>query len=309
MTSVSIEERIELCRRCLDLLVRHADTWTHLASTAKGLGPDSPFLAEDILTGPAVVARQLRLTIQTLTSLQQRGSVLLPGSVSRDADGRVTVPVFPTTGHFDTLTFMGLRGTVRMLPHVTPEDVHGSLGDTAATGRFERTCLVLGAGNVSSIPATDALNKILFECRRVILKMNPVNEYLAPVFRDIFAPLIEKELLKIVTGGVAESAALTEDPSVDEIHITGAAETHDAIVWGPTPEERTQRRSAGTPRISKPVTSELGNVTPWIIVPGEYSRSQLDSQAQHVAASITNNASFNCLATKIILTWDRWPQR
>src|SRR5262249_4514584 len=63
------------------------------------------------------------------------------------------------------------------------------------------------------------------------------------------------------------------------------------------------------PLLKKPITSELGNVSPWIVVPGEYSESQLRFQAENVASSITNNASFNCVATKAIITWKDWPQR
>jgi hypothetical protein len=33
------------------------------------------------------------------------------------------------------------------------------------------------------------------------------------------------------------------------------------------------------------------------------------SQAENIAASITNNASFNCIATKMLITWKRWPAR
>ena len=63
------------------------------------------------------------------------------------------------------------------------------------------------------------------------------------------------------------------------------------------------------PKLRKPVTSELGNVSPWIIAPGKYTARQLRSQACHVAASITNNVGFNCLATRVIVTSSAWRQR
>ena len=47
--------------------------------------------------------------------------------------------------------------------------------------------LVLGAGNVSSIPATDTISKVFQEGQVVLLKMNPVNEYLGPIFERLFA--------------------------------------------------------------------------------------------------------------------------
>ena len=67
--------------------------------------------------------------------------------------------------------------------------------------------------------------------------------------------------------------------------------------------------SRNEPVLNKPITSELGNVTPWVIVPGRYTDSQLRSQAENIVASITNNASFNCIATKMLVTWKDWPDR
>jgi acyl-CoA reductase-like NAD-dependent aldehyde dehydrogenase len=98
-------------------------------------------------------------------------------------------------------------------------------------------------------------------------------------------------------------------PQIDSVHITGSIETHDAIVWGSDVQQRSARKASGSPAITKPVTSELGNVTPWTILPGDYSERQLRSQAENIASSITNNASFNCITTKMLITWKRWPAR
>ena len=45
------------------------------------------------------------------------------------------------------------------------------------------------------------------------------------------------------------------------------------------------------------------------MVPGRYSPRQLRFQADLVAASILNNTSFNCIATKCVVTCRGWPQR
>jgi len=96
---------------------------------------------------------------------------------------------------------------------------------------------------------------------------------------------------------------------VDEVHITGSIATHDAIVWGATDDERRRRKETGEPLLAKKITSELGNVSPWIVVPHHYSEAELNFQAENIAASIVNNASFNCVATKMIVTDRRWKQR
>jgi aldehyde dehydrogenase (NAD(P)+) len=44
-------------------------------------------------------------------------------------------------------------------------------------------------------------------------------------------------------------------------------------------------------------------------VPGEYSSSQLWFQARNLATMVTNNASFNCIAAKMLVTARGWPQR
>jgi acyl-CoA reductase-like NAD-dependent aldehyde dehydrogenase len=88
------------------------------------------------------------------------------------------------------------------------------------------------------------------------------------------------------------------------VHLTGGQAAFDAIVWGASP-----RPPSATPRLATPITCELGGVTPWIVVPGRYSAAELASQADAVAASILNNTSFNCIATKCVITCGSWDQR
>jgi hypothetical protein len=307
--TASIANRIQLCRDCIQGVAAVAVEWAEAAVVAKGLSRTSPVLAEDLLSGPAVVARQLQLTIQTLRATQEHGRPALPGRGVRLKNGQLSVNVFPTSGLYDSLTFMGIRGSVRLQADIAETEIHGQLPETATNDKLPRLTAVLGAGNVSSIPATDSLNRIMFEGSRVLLKLNPVNEYLHSIFETAFAPLIKANLLGILKGGADIGAALIQHDAVDAVHITGSAATHDAIVWGTDAGERIHRKQNSDPLLKKEVTSELGNVTPWIIVPGHYSTRQLNSQAQHIATSITNNASFNCLATKVIVTWKNWPQR
>lgn len=300
---VTLEERIRLCRECADGVVRMAPEWVRLEGEVKELAEGQR--AECVLGGPAVVLRQLQLSIQTLTAVAERGKPQLPGAPRTTATGQVAVPVFPTRGFFDSVTFGGLSAEVHMQPDVEAHQLHGDLLEHLGSGQIHGIALVLGAGNVSSIPATDTLNRVIFEGRRVLLKLNPVNEYLEDVLNEVLGPLARAGLLRIVTGDGEVGAALVRDERITEIHVTGSVVTHDSIVWGVGPGEPRPDQ----PVTDKCVTSELGNVTPWIIVPGRYTSRELTSQAQHVAASITNNVSFNCIATKMIVTSRQWPQR
>jgi acyl-CoA reductase-like NAD-dependent aldehyde dehydrogenase len=291
----------------MDKVVEVSPQWTDLANQAKGTA-NTPFATEDLFTGPIVVTRQLFLTAQTLTNIKKTGVPQIPGRPRSLPSDQLAVPVFPTRGLFDSLTFMGLKAHVRLNPGVSHNNIHGQLVEQAKADSPSGTTVILGAGNVSAIPATDSLNKIMFEGKRVLLKMNPVNDYLTPVFEQAFRPLIDAGLLRILNGDIHVGSAAIHHQRVDDVHVTGATSTHDAIVWG-EPEGRENRKLNNDPVLKKKVTSELGNVTPWIIVPGKYSAKELDSQAQHIAASITNNNSFNCLATKVVVTWKDWEQR
>jgi aldehyde dehydrogenase (NAD(P)+) len=176
-------------------------------------------------------------------------------------------------------------------------------------GHQGRLCLVLGAGNVNAIPAADVLTKMFNEGKVCVLKLNPVNAYLGPFIEEAFGAAVARGFLSVVYGGAEEGAFLAGHPAVEEVHITGSDRTHDLLVWGPPGPERAERMARGTPLLSKDVSSELGNVTPVILVPGPYTERQLAWQAENVAGMVTHNASFNCIAGKMLVTPRGWPGR
>jgi aldehyde dehydrogenase (NAD(P)+) len=57
------------------------------------------------------------------------------------------------------------------------------------------------------------------------------------------------------------------------------------------------------------VTSELGNVSPVLVVPARYSEREIDAAARNIVGMVVQNASFNCNAAKMIVTARGWPQR
>ena len=101
---------------------------------------------------------------------------------------------------------------------------------------------------------------------------------------------------------------LTRHPRIDEVHITGSDKTYDAVVFGTGPDGA-QRKAADEPVLDKPVTAELGNVSPVIVVPGKWSIAELRYQAEHVATMLVNNAGFNCISARVVVTHAAWPQR
>lgn len=305
-----IRRRIELAEQCLEGVYTAAREWLEAACQAKGLPEGSPLRSEELAAGPLATIRYLRLLIGTLRDIDQTGSPRLPGKIEDAPGGRLKIEVVPTKGLYDAVAFAGFKAHVWTTPGVTRENLREHLATYYRQGGGEHgISAVMGAGNVSSIPCTDAFSKLFQEGKLVLLKMNPVNEYLGPIFERAFAVLIDEGLLRIVYGGADVGAHAVGHPAVDEVHITGSVYSHDTIVWGPPGEERERRKAENDPVLKKGITSELGNVTPWIVVPGPYSDKQLRFQAENLAASVTNNASFNCVATKVVLTWKGWTDR
>ncbi|MFO7634289.1 MAG: hypothetical protein R6W76_17200, partial [Caldilinea sp.] len=88
----------------------------------------------------------------------------------------------------------------------------------------------------------------------------------------------------------------------------GSDKTFEAIVFGPGAEGQ-QRRAERRPLLDKPMTAELGNVTPIIVVPGPWSPRNLREQALHLATWLALNAGCNCISERVIVQQREWPQR
>jgi acyl-CoA reductase-like NAD-dependent aldehyde dehydrogenase len=302
------DQLIAIIDECVAGIANVTDEWIAAACRAKGISANEPVAAEEISGGPLATVRFLRLTEPTLRDIQRFSRPRLPGNVTIGLNGQVQVPVMPSGQLFDRLLFGEFSAHVWMQSAITPDNLSDHLAANFRR-REPGVALVLGAGNVSGIPATDSLGKLFQDGRVVLLKMNPVNDYLGPIFEQAFRSLVDAGALRIVYGGADVGAYATSHPQVDEVHITGSIQSHEAIVWGPPGPERDRRKAAHDPALKKMITSELGNVTPWIVVPGPYTERELDFQAENVAAMVVNNASFNCIAAKMIVTHRAWPDR
>ena len=280
--------------------------WLEAAIRAKGLPAGTSAASEEILAGPIPVMRNARLLARSLDDIAAGGKPRLPATVRRGPDGREVVPVFPPDA-MDGALFAGFSCDVHLQPGVSAHDKQASFYDRKDPEGG--VSLVLGAGNVSSIPPMDAFYKMFVDGSVCLVKMNPVNEYLGPFYEEALRPLIDAGYLRIAYGAGDVGAYLTGHEGVDDIHITGSDRTHDLIVWGPPGPERDRRKAAHDPLSKKRVTSELGCVTPVIFVPGQFSEGELDFVAQNLASMVTNNASCNCNAAKMLITSKRWPQR
>jgi hypothetical protein len=305
---LSLDDRVQLANAMQAGYLRIARASVEAACAAKGIPLGGPLEGEEWTLGPWFVVRHLRLIRQSLLSLKHTGNTPI-GHLGRTTDQRLAVQVFPA-GTIDGTLFMGVRVDVHLQSGVTPESMEHSRARFYKSPDHEgRVVLVLGGGNVNGIPSMDVLSKMFNEGKACILKMNPVNAYLGPFLEEAFAEGIRQNFLAIVYGGAGEGAYLANHRDVDEVHLTGSDRTFDQIVWGPPGPEREARKAQGRPLLQKPVTAELGNVSPVIVVPGRYSAKELAYQAEDVAAGLTCNASFDCNANKVLIMPKGWQQR
>ncbi|MFT5222980.1 MAG: acyl-CoA reductase-like NAD-dependent aldehyde dehydrogenase [Glaciecola sp.] len=302
---LSIPDRLALIDETINSVVDTSERWADLAMKHKGIQPGSAYEGEDMSWGPMLVARTLRLLKKTLRDLDKHGEVKLPGKPYTRDDGQVVVPVFPPT-LVDRALFPMVTGELWLEPEVTIATI-----ETARAYKVKqpgRVCFVLGAGNVTSIGAIDVLQKLFIEDQVCVLKMNPANEWIGPIIKLALAPFIREGYVRVVFGGVSQGAYLCEHQGVDTLHMTGSDKTHDAIVFG-VGEEGQRRKIADEPINTKPFSTELGNVSPVIVVPGPWSDDDLEYQAKQAHGMINANGGFNCGSMRVLLTHESWDQR
>jgi len=300
-------ERVRLLDEVLRASLSVADRWTRLACEHEGLDPDAPESAEEAIVGPYIFIRGARLLRNAIRDIGRHGRPRIPGGARRVADGRVVARVMPA-GLIDRLTYLGTSADVWMDRAVTLEGLADTIAAPYRTAPPPRVCLVLGAGNASSIGPLDVLHKVFVELQVVVLKVHPVMAHLGPVHEAALAPLVRAGLVRVVYGDAAEGGHLARHPLVDTLHVTGSDRTYEAIVFGTGPEGEDRKRR-DDPILTKPFTAELGNLTPIIVVPGAWSESDLDYHAANIATMLTNNSGFNCTTSRVIVTSRRWAQR
>lgn len=315
---VSLGDRITYLNRCIVDVMAVAQPWAESACRAKGIDPDSSLAGEEWIVGPGATLTNLRWLISTLEAKGQPQPIAVRSRSPQQSDQldqldqqsnrqpaqQLIAEVFPDT-LLDRLLWLGYRGEVWMQPHqpATQGKIYRCKPDRG------QVALVLGAGNISSIAPMDTLYKLFAEDQVVLLKMNPVNEFIGTFLEQGLRSLIQDGFLQIVYGGAELGAFLCQHPQVETIHITGSHHTHDAIVWGSSIAEQVRRKASHQPKLDKPITSELGCVTPILVVPGPWSAADLNFQARQVASAVAHNASFNCAAAQVLVTAKGWNQR
>ncbi len=301
-----IKDKIQYLIEVRQATVANAQRWADAETKAKQLRVGSPLVgAEAWLAGPYGVVAWLSASIQTLTALDTNADVLAHVKLRRSVDGKLVARVLPHD-IYEELLFHGITADVWMQEGVTEQTLRENM---ASFYRREdpdgELALVLGAGNVSAIVPLDILDRMINCGEVVVCKMNPVNEYLGPIFEDIFAQLVRDGYLAFVYGAGDVGEYLTRHDAVQAIHITGSARTHDLIVYGPG-EEGQRRKAADDRAVGKPINSELGGVGATVVLPGPWTEADFRYQSEHVVTQKLHNSGHNCVASQVLVLPADW---
>tara|TARA_B100001057_G_scaffold189184_1_gene189995 strand:+ start:562 stop:2208 length:1647 start_codon:yes stop_codon:yes gene_type:complete len=273
--------------------------WSTVCSDNKGTSK-TPAEGEEWLGGPFAAVLATQNYIDTLQSNEDL-------SVKLYNKKENSYKVFPNK-FIEKLTFPFIEGKVYFNKSMSFEDINKYRGFSKRYDIDPSITLVLGAGNFSSIPYLDVIYHLITRRSVILLKLNPVNEYLKPVFEKVFQNFIERGYIIVTTGNIDESKYMVNHPGVNHIHLTGSDKTFEDIVYGKNLFDK-ERKLMSLPKLNtKNITSELGNVTPFIIHPGNWTTSDIKYQARKIVTGKLNNNGFNCIAAQVVVLPDGWGQ-
>ena len=273
--------------------------WATICSDNKGT-TKTPAEGEEWLGGPFASVLATQYYIKSLTNDDD----LVEKKYNSEEN---SYKVFPNS-FTESITFPFIDAKVIFNKSMSFEDINKYRGFSKRYDIDPSITLVLGAGNFSSIPYLDVLYHLITRKSVILLKLNPVNEYLKPVFEKVFQNFIERGYIIVTTGNIDESKYMATHPGINHIHLTGSDKTFEDIVYGRELTDK-ERKSKSLSKINnKPITSELGNVTPIIIHPGKWSTSDIKYQARKIVTAKLNNNGFNCIAAQIVVLPDGWGQ-
>lgn len=306
--SLSLAARRGLLDEVRALAVRHASEWVDAAVGIKEIDPASPLVGEEWMSGPYSLVAGLAALSESLAKLEAGRSPLDGAEFGYAPGGRTTVKALPLNT-FDQLLLSGFSAEVWLQPGIEKAEAIRSAGLAQLDpSRTNGVGAVLGAGNIFSIAPLDTIYELYANNRVVALKLNPITDPLLPVLTKVLAPFIAVGAVRILTGGAEAGTYLVRHKLVDHVHMTGSALTYDAIVFG-TGEEGARRKAADEPVLDKEMTAELGGVSPTIVLPGNWSRADIEFQANHVATQRLHNNGYNCVAAQVVVLPKHWAQR
>jgi len=305
LISISNKELANIFQECINQIPSFADYWVDLEAQNKQINPNTSAIGEQWAGGPWLVVWSFRYIVKSLSHFPNL-DFNLDNKYNKEDH---TLQIFPTE-RIEKLLYMGVKGYIKLRKNMTLEDFKKYRGfESRINTNNATTTLVLGAGNQGCIPILDFAYHITTRRSPIVLKLNPVNEYLKPIFEKILAPFIKHHFLTIVTGDAEVGKYLSEHHAISHIHLTGSHLTYENIAYG----KKLNDKEKGSKTIKKinttSISTELGNVTPVIIIPDKWSKSDIRVQAKKVATAKLQNAGFNCIAAQVVVLDDKWKHK
>ena len=206
--------------------------WVDATVEGKAIDPDSPWVGEAWAGGPWAFAAGINGLLESINSLVD-GRPPAPKKLWTRPNGQLVAQVFPGD-FYDRFVLNDLRMEIWMQPGVTPENLSQH---TAVFYKQKhpqgKVALVLGAGQHQQHPnARSVLYKLYVQGQVVVVKMNPVNEYLGPIFEQIFAPFVSAGYVRFVYGAADVGAYLVDHEGVDiDSHHRQRAHLRNHRIW------------------------------------------------------------------------------
>lgn len=233
-------------------------------------------------------------------SLIARGAPPAPKSVRKFKDVFIA-KVFP----FDFFDFFfsgfgGQKGEIWLAPGcaVEQEKQPGAQGHA-------KLCGILGPGNIEGFQ--EPFEQLFVQGNVCIFKSNPVNAILTDeIYPIVFKSLIDLGYIGFASGGAEIGEFICNHEKVEALHMVGACDTYDKIVWGP-PNEQPKRKAENDKKIKKPFLAELGAVTPWVVVPGDWSQVELEAQVKRLVGTKVMNTGHACSSPQVVVLDKSWP--
>ena len=231
--------------RCLPRVVRGR-------LRGQGIRPAGPEGGEELYCGAGTLVRLAQLCDSRCSTSTRRAVPSIPDRSATNRGGRIAVQVAPATSlRQDSFQWGDGQKCGWSRASTKTRSRPRRPWRTSSPDEHTGVSLVLGAGNVASLGPRDVLDKLFAEGKVVVLKANPVNDYLVPYWRRAMAALIDAGYLRIVHGGAQVGVYLTHHEQITDIHVTGSDKTlrrHRVRRGGegaPGRRERATRHEAG----------------------------------------------------------------
>ncbi|CAB9527349.1 Aldehyde dehydrogenase family [Seminavis robusta] len=167
--------------------------------------------------------------------------------------------------------------------------------------RDPKATAILGASCYSAAP--EIIKATFFDGHVVVYKPHPYNVDVDRIWAEVLKPLVEIGAVSYCKAD--EGPELVKDPRIDQIYMTGTAETGREVLQAANSSDTTNNKK-------KTCVLQTGSVNPVILVPG-LNRQWKAKEMRHHALQIASAGKFNgghfCGRPQVIVTSKSWDQR